>query len=363
MNIKQPTLIPDQQICKANLLRMANKAKKSNTLFRPHFKTHQSAEIGEWFRKEGVSKITASSVKMAEYFAEHGWKDIFIAFPVNINEIENINSLARKVKLHLSVESGFTAKFLTGHLEYKTGVYIKIDTGYHRTGIEADNPGKISAIVEILGKENTTQFTGFYTHAGHTYNAKSKNEILEIFNRSNENLINLKKQFVREFPEMIISTGDTPSCSVAENFHGIDEIRPGNFIFYDLMQFKLGSCKLKDIAVSVACPVVAKHKTRNEIVIYGGAVHLSKEYIIENDGTVIYGYIAFYKKNREWGKPLEGTYIKNLSQEHGIIKTIPEIFNKINIGDFLAIIPIHSCLTANLHDEYFSTSNMFISKM
>ncbi len=79
-------------------MQMAQKAKAHNLIFRPHFKTHQSAEIGNWFKDEGVNKITVSSVQMAEYFAESGWKDILIAFPVNIRETEQINRLASKIK-------------------------------------------------------------------------------------------------------------------------------------------------------------------------------------------------------------------------------------------------------------------------
>ena len=47
---------------------MARKAKDNGLIFRPHFKTHQSIEIGEWFRESGVNKITVSSLTMANYF-------------------------------------------------------------------------------------------------------------------------------------------------------------------------------------------------------------------------------------------------------------------------------------------------------
>src|SRR6476620_10300974 len=89
--ITRPTLLLDEARCRRNIERMASKARRSNVRFRPHFKTHQSAQIGEWFREAGVNAITVSSVKMAEYFASHGWDDITIAFPANWREIEAIN--------------------------------------------------------------------------------------------------------------------------------------------------------------------------------------------------------------------------------------------------------------------------------
>ena len=66
--------------------------------------------------------------------------------------------------------------------------------------------------------------------------------------------------------------GDTPAATLCTNFNGVDEIRPGNFVFYDLMQHSLGVCAIEDIAVKMVCPVIAKHVSRNEIVIFGGAV-------------------------------------------------------------------------------------------
>ena len=80
--IEKPTLILDPTICRANIQRMAERAKRNNVKFRPHSKTHQSAMVSEWFREVGVDAITVSSVEMATYFAENGWKDITIAFTV-----------------------------------------------------------------------------------------------------------------------------------------------------------------------------------------------------------------------------------------------------------------------------------------
>jgi D-serine deaminase-like pyridoxal phosphate-dependent protein len=154
-----------------------------------------------------------------------------------------------------------------------------------------------------------------------------------------------------DFSRVQISIGDTPTCSVVEDFSDVDEIRPGNFVFYDITQLLLGSCAEDDIAVTIACPVVAKHKERNEIVIYGGAVHLSKEFIVREDGTKIYGYIAS-KVEKGWGPMIENSFVSSISQEHGIVKTDPQFFDKIKIGDILMVLPIHSCLAVNLLREY-----------
>ena len=69
LSVTKPTFVVDPVICRRNIARMADKARGAGLKFRPHFKTHQSAAIGAWFREEGVTAITVSSVSMARYFA------------------------------------------------------------------------------------------------------------------------------------------------------------------------------------------------------------------------------------------------------------------------------------------------------
>jgi D-serine deaminase-like pyridoxal phosphate-dependent protein len=245
------------------------------------------------------------------------------------------------------VESSFSAKFLAEQLSHDVGIFIKIDTGYHRTGIAALNYKEIDSIIEVNKLQNHLYFKGFLAHAGHTYSATNPSEIEEIHQTSVNLLTALKKKYIQDFPKLIISYGDTPSCSIIEDFSGIDEIRPGNFVFYDVMQYQIGSCTTDDIAVAVACPVVAVHPKRSELVIYGGAVHLSKEFITDNDSKKNYGLVVHIDKNG-WGSPIPGANVSSISQEHGIVKMKMEELTQFKPGDVIGILPIHSCLSANL---------------
>jgi len=206
-------------------------------------------------------------------------------------------------------------------------------------------------------------FKGLLTHAGHTYHTGSKHEIINIYNETVSRLKQAQTNLIGAGLERIeLSIGDTPACSLVQDFSDVDEIRPGNFIFNDVTQLYLGACPEKQIAVGVACPVVAKHATRNEIVIYGGAVHLSKEFIENNKGTKIFGQVAPMIKNG-WGQILKNTYVAGLTQEHGVIKTENPFFYSVNIGDLLVILPVHSCLTVNLLRNYLTLDGEKISTM
>ena len=355
--ITTPTLLLNQEKCLRNIQFMNQKAQKQNVLFRPHFKTHQSKMVGSWFKDFGVDKIAVSSLQMANYFADE-WDDITIAFPANIRQIDLINKLAKKITLNLTIENIESVEYLTKHLESPVNYFIKIDAGYRRTGITFDIFPTIEKVLKATKKADKLTFKGFLSHFGNTYHAKSPDEIKDIYNTSVQKLNLLKEEFSADYPDLIMSTGDTPSCSLIDHFEGIDEIRPGNFVFYDLMQYRLGSCKLDDIAVVMACPVVAKHSDRQEIIIFGGGVHFSKEYIEMNDQK-IYGQIVFLS-DKGWEIPDNESYLVKLSQEHGTIKASDHLFDQIKIGDLVGIIPVHSCLTANLMRTYLSTDNQKI---
>jgi D-serine deaminase-like pyridoxal phosphate-dependent protein len=214
-------------------------------------------------------------------------------------------------------------------------------------------------------------FRGFLTHAGHSYSCRTRDQILTVHRESVALLAAMAADYRSAYPLLEISTGDTPTCSIADDFSNVDEIRPGNFVFYDLMQAYISSCSKKDIAVAVACPVVAKHRERNEIILYGGAIHFAKDSLVTNEGTTIYGELVRVSGD-SWGEPPEGCYISKLSQEHGTLKVTDAVFRQISVGDMVAILPVHSCMTANLlagyttlggeHLEYFDFRKDYLSR-
>lgn len=360
--ITSPTLLLNKTICLQNIERMANKAKRHNVQFRPHFKTHFSAEIGNWFREYGVKAITCSSLKMAQYFAQHAWQDITVAFPANVRETPIINELASKITLNLPVLYPETVTQLDALLQHEIGIFLKIDTGYGRTGILWTDLEKIETLLKTLKAAKHLQFKGFLAHAGHSYKVSTHPEIIAIHEDCLQKMKDLKAHFSPKWGDILISIGDTPGCSVAENFEGADELRPGNLVFYDLMQCGISACTVEQIAVCLACPVVAKHRDRLQIITHGGAVHLSKDFLKNEEGIMHYGKVVQLRDDG-WSGIVEGMFVKSLSQEHGIIQATPETFDLFEVGDLLGVLPVHSCLTANLMREYVTLEGEQISCM
>lgn len=353
-------MLLDEARVRANIARMAARARSNNVRFRPHFKTHQSAPIGAWFRNEGVTAITASSLDMATYFAGHGWEDITVAFPANVREIEKINALAQRVRLHLLVESEATVQMLDAGLSAGVGAWIEIDAGSGRSGVPWQDGGALHALASAVAASRHLSLQGLLTHAGNTYAARSLDAVAAIHGETVTRMQRLRNWLMESgFLGLELSIGDTPACSMLEEWGDVDEARPGNFVFYDLTQMEIGACTAADVGFVVACPVVSVHPERREIVLYGGAVHLSKEMLARADGSPSYGAVVWLNEGG-WSEPIDGAWLRSLSQEHGVVRATPQAWENslgsVQVGDLLGVLPVHSCLTADLLKHYHTLS-------
>lgn len=359
--IEKPTLLLNEAAVRRNIRRMTEKARASGIRFRPHFKTHQSAEVGAWFREEGVNAITVSSVDMAVYFANHGWNDITIAFPANVRQARTLAELAGKIRLGLLIESVETAARLSEALGSSVAeAWLKVDSGAHRTGLAWDNTQVAIGVARTVQQTPNLRLRGLLTHAGQTYGARGSEDVCRRYKASVHRIDSLRKAMA-EVGLLEVSVGDTPGSTLCADLGPVNELRPGNFVFYDSQQLQIGSCGWEDVAAALACPVVARHPERGEAVIYGGAVHLSKDYLMEGD-TRSYGYVCL-PGQEGWSAPLPGAYVSALSQEHGILKMQPADLDRLQVGDLVCILPAHSCLTVTLMKQYRTLDGKTIGTM
>lgn len=353
--LERPVFLVDKSRVLRNASGMARKARESGVSLRPHFKTHQSADIARWLRDLGVHRATVSSLEMAEYFSRSGWDDITIAVPVNVHQIPKIDALGKTISLHVIIDSEFAAARLGEGIAGPLNVWVEIDTGDHRTGIPAERIDRVLAAARLVGRGPGLRFRGILTHDGQTYDAADAREILGIHEKSRAALQKIKHALeAGGFSPCAVSMGDTPACTLVDRFlPPISEIRPGNFVFYDLKQKSLGVCRDDDIAGAAAFPVISTSAARQEVVVYGGSVHMSRESLPLPSGRPHFGQIARLSADHGgWTAPLPDVYLSALSQEHGKVSGPPDFIRSVAIGDTLVVLPVHSCITASLYSEY-----------
>ncbi|MFW5767987.1 MAG: alanine racemase [Bacteroidota bacterium] len=343
--IEKSVLLISKSGTEANIRHMADKVKAKGLNFRPHFKTHQSYETAGIFKKHGIEKIAVSNIDMAYHFMNAGFKDICLAIPFNPLQAYHLKNLSSKSRFCITIDSPQHLDLYNEHCTNSTDVMIKIDTGYHRTGVNSGNTSEIMDIIKKINWQSRLHFKGFLVHNGQTYQAASRKEIANIHMDSLQKLQILKSRFSEFSP--YISIGDTPSASICEEFGPVDELRPGNFVYYDYMQYQLGACRLDDIACHVIAPVISVHPDRREVILHCGAVHLSKESLYSN-GHLHFGEAMRISREGEIQTFSPPAFVTKLSQEHGTVRFSGQEAETFLPGDLLAIIPVHSCLTVNL---------------
>jgi D-serine deaminase-like pyridoxal phosphate-dependent protein len=246
-------------------------------------------------------------------------------------------------------------------LENTIRIYIDIDIGYGRTGVPSDHPHLIEELINAIHKFPHLFFSGFYCHAGHSYKAGNQPARDDIHRKAMSDLSRLKDQFAHQDPAVLY--GDTPACTLQTSFGAVDEITPGNFVFYDLTQASMGSCTESDIAVAVACPVTGRYPAARQVLVHGGAVHFSKEALHLGDRPVYGKQVAFSGTGHGWTPLEDGAYITSITQEHGIVTGAERLAKSCKIGDILAFHPVHSCLTANLMRQYYTLEGDLITTL
>jgi D-serine deaminase-like pyridoxal phosphate-dependent protein len=346
-DITTPAFLIERSVLHRNCDRMRRKALDSGVAFRPHVKTHKSVEIGRIQHDGRTGPITVSTLAEAEYFAANGFRDITYAFPISPAKLPRAAELARRIeRLSVLIDSDRALRAIEeyhashGHV---FDVFLKVDCGYHRAGVDPDSPDSVRLAIAIARSE-AARMQGLLTHAGHSYNASGVEDIRRIAAEELACLTRFRALLATEgLGETLRSIGSTPTASVVDTFSNCDEVRPGNYVFYDAFQATIGSCALADVACSVLTTVVGSYPERGALIVDAGALAMSKDRGPDHvDPQFGYGIVCDTAL-----RPLP-MRLAALSQEHGKI----EAHTHVPVGTRLRIIPNHSCLTAAMFDRY-----------
>ncbi|WP_341705782.1 alanine racemase [Ferrovibrio sp.] len=361
-DLSTPSLILDRSRLLANTARMRQRAAQLGVGLRPHMKTAKSATIAAIAHDGAKGPVTVSTLAEARYFAAAGFRDILYAVPVAPQKLDQAAAIMR--------ETGCDLKLITDHpavaaaiaeagrrLGLAFRVLIKIDCGLGRAGIPADSELLLPLAAALSAPDSATGgavLAGVLTHAGHSYHAKDIAEIRRIAEDERLAVVTAAGRLrAAGHACPIVSVGSTPTALHAAHYDGVTEMRPGNYMFFDLFQAGVGSCRMEDIAVGVLASVVAHHPGRGHLLIDAGGLALSKD-----TGANEHLPGTGYGRVRQPGaaQPLPGLAVHDVHQEHGLVGrqdgAAPD-FAAHPPGSRLLVLPNHSCMTAAMYDRYF----------
>ncbi len=347
-----PSLLLDIERVRRNAARISDVATRNGARLRPHIKTHKCIEVARIQTAGHNGAITVSTLAEALAFGADGFNDITYAVPIELGKFADaIEMLRSGVKLNLLTDDSETAKSLdeaTGRAGVKFDVFVKIDCGTHRVGVEPHTAEAIEIPRQLFEAKNL-HFAGILTHAGHSYDVKTVEAIKAVASHERDCMVELAARLRDMSIEVpTVSIGSTPTINHIDHLDGIDEVRPGNYIFFDNFQATLGSCSFDDTALTVLAAVVHRDASRRKLVIDAGGIAMSKD-----RGPVGLDPSCGYGRVLDLDGVDTGMRFTSLSQEHGEIHAADDgIFNRFKVGDRVRILANHSCMTAAQHSHF-----------
>ena len=354
-DLETPCLILDRSRLNTNISSMRERMAALGVQLRPHLKTTKSIDIAQLVLDDQSTGITVSTLSEAEYFFEHGIKNIIYAVGLAPNKLEHVLALIeRGAALSVIIDSADAgrsiAQFGRGS-KTTVPVLIEIDCDGHRAGVTPDSPGLIQ-IGKILERGPGSRLAGVLTHAGASYDCRDIDCIRRMAEQERQAAVgaagNLRGAGL---PTPMVSIGSTPTATFAGSMDGVSEVRPGTYMFQDLVMAGLGVCSLDDIAISVLTTVIGHQRQKNWLIVDAGWMAMSQDRGTASQ-KIDQGYGLACQLD---GKPTRNLIMTDANQEHGVVAARDKAgfdLAAYPIGSLLRIFPNHACATAAQHDRY-----------
>jgi D-serine deaminase-like pyridoxal phosphate-dependent protein len=335
--IDTPALVIDLGRMDAAIDAMAAGMAERGVSLRPHAKTHKSLEVARRQVRAGAAGLTIATIGEGEVFADGGFDDLFIAYPLVPGPAKGrrLRALAERTRLTIGIDSPTGAQAVAdalGPVRDAVRVLVEIDAGGLRSGAPPDEAGAVGAAARRLG----LPVMGVFTHGGHGYasaamrGAAADDEVRSL----TEAAASLAGVGI-ESP--VVSAGSTPTA-LASARGAVNEERPGTYVFGDRQQAALGSIGPDGIAAAIVASVVSVNRRARRFVVDAGAKVLSKDVAPYLDG---HGEIP----------ALGGLPVARLADHHGTVDA-PDGAALPAVGPVVAVLPNHICPVVNLVDAF-----------
>ncbi len=307
--------------------------------WRPHVKTAKLGFVMRRIAERGVAQAKCSTTLELAAACEAGIRDVLLAYPVvgaNAARVRQLADRYRDARISVLVENPAQASAWKGA---RIGVFIDVNPGMDRTGIEQD---RVAAIIDIARtiESSGLEFRGLHYYDGHVA-ADAMAEREQIAHQGYAHLMEIAAEVNRagfEIGEVI--TSGTPAFPCAATFEPfrtasfVHRVSPGTVVYSDATSVTqmLPGTGYQPAAIVVA--TVVSHPKANMLTCDAGHKSVSADAGIPT--CVVIGHDDLTPK-----KP---------SEEHLPMEVLPGA-SRPAIGEALYLVPRHVCPTVNNFDE------------
>ena len=340
-DLDTPALVIDVETMERNLARAAAYAQRHGLRLRPHTKTHKIPALGRRQIELGAAGLTVAKTTEGEVMLASGTPDLLIAYPVvGAAKLARLIELARRVQVTVALDDARVAALISAaaaRADVEIGILAEADLGLLRVGV-TPGPALVDLVKNVLALP-ALRWRGVAFYPGHIkdHAAESLGALERLRHAVPAMLDALKKEGLD--PE-IVSGGSTPLLWDSHTIAGVNEIRPGTYIFNDRNTVLSGACGRADCAATVVCTVVSAQDGR--MMIDGGSKTFSSDRASDG-GDVLYGAID--------GDA--GARFHKMNEEHGYID-LARAERNYRPGDRVRVLMNHVCTAMNLHEQVWA---------
>jgi len=339
--LETPALLIDLDVMEGNLRKLADYGQKHRLRVRPHTKTHKIPALARKQLELGAAGLTVAKVGEAEVMLAAQPQELLVAYPiVGKRKLERLMQVAGKTSVTVSLDSEMVAQQLSEAANAagrEIGVLAEVDVGLGRVGVPPG--GTLLQLIQQIERLPGLRFEGIAFYPGHIKRLDEEGEqaLQSLAQMLARILDDLRKAGVEA---RIASGGSTPTLFHSHRLPGLNEIRPGTYIFNDRNTVLSGACTFEECAASILVTVVSTAKA-GQMIIDGGSKTFS------SDGPMAGTEVSY---GRLMQAP-DAVFTK-MNEEHGFVD-LRRAGQKFNVGEKVRIIPNHVCVAMNLHETVY----------
>lgn len=324
-----PALLIDLDAVRENLHRLIGYAGLER--LRPHVKTSKLARTFEEMVGAGLTRFKCATTRETEVLltVAPAGADVLVAYPHQGPALERFGALAAKHDAHLSVLSEDPDH--VDHVPEALGIFVDVNVGMNRTGIDVRETERILRVVERAGD----RFRGVHAYEGHVHTG-TPDERRAMCRAAYEPLVALIDRIAKERPVPELVTSGTPSFKFALEYEPFAKlptthrVSPGTVVYDDL---RTDSCEEIDfVHAAFVLARVVSHPAPDIVTLDAG----SKAVAAEAGRPVA---VAVDHPELEALVP---------SEEHLPCRVIGE---RPALGTVVRLVPRHVCPTVNLAER------------
>jgi D-serine deaminase-like pyridoxal phosphate-dependent protein len=350
MEVETPCLVIDVAQVRKNIEAMQKATDAAGCRLRPHIKPHKMPLFARMQVDAGAAGITCAKVSEAEVMADGGIDDIFIAYPVvGSFRVKRVLALARRIKrLIVAVDSLAGAVALNDAvleavppMADRLEVRLEVDTGAQRTGIPMEEAVDLALVLAALPGLN---FTGIYTFKSLNYGGLPTTDNQKAAEEEGALLGRVARDIEAAGITLTdISGGSSPTGLALARTGAVTEIRPGTYIFNDLMLCAEHVASPADIAVRFVATVVSCPRP-GYAVIDGGTKCFPTDIPLNTAPFNYTGYAAV--------EGADHVRLDRMNEEHGMLRALNGSTG-LTVGQQVTLFPLHVCTAINMQNTVY----------